>query len=264
MPRGRRSLHGFTTSGNFFRRDVAQLSKPSRSSSSSRLAVSELDIGNLSDLSSSSIAMSEWDIGKTVRTFACGGVAGSVGILVSQPFDVIRIKMQTTLTSAQNTPGVMSCMRQVLKADGVRGFYKGIAAPIVTVGARNALMFVGYDVALKSMGTSSSTAKPSELLLAGLCSGLVAAPITSASELVKIRVQVSQNVSGGSLSVLEWQILRNLWMKEGIAGFACGMQLTAARDVVYRSIYFAFYETLARSMTGEREQRPAWVSLCAG
>ena len=35
-------------------------------------------------------------------------------------------------------PGVTSCMRQVLKTDEVRGFYRGIAAPIVTVGQTSA------------------------------------------------------------------------------------------------------------------------------
>jgi len=191
-----------------------------------------------------------------MRPIACVSIAGFAGIVVSQPLDVVRIKMQTTMRRARSGPGVFSCISGVLASQGVRGLYKGITTPLVTVGARNALLFLGYDFALKSMGTDSSKARFPELLVAGICSGLVAVPITSPSELVKLRVQVAASS--------EREILRSIWHKEGLRGLACGVQLTAGREVVYRSVYFALYETLARWMTGDREQRPAWVSLCAG
>jgi hypothetical protein len=84
------------------------------------------------------------------------------------------------------------------------------------------------------------------------------------SELVKINVQVNCTVRQGSLAALERDILQSIWQREGLRGLACGMQLTAMRDVVYRGIYFALYESLARSMTGNSETRSASVTLFAG
>jgi len=205
------------------------------------------------------------------HAFVCGGMAGTAGIVVSQPLDVVRIRLQTSLRHAQIgsegqrcSHGVISCVTGILRTEGVRGLYKGIAAPVATSGMRTAIVFLSYDVALKSMGTSSSSARPRQLALAGLCSALVAAPLTTVSEHIKIRAQTSRPINTASVVGLEWDIFKNIWRREGLRGLACGAQLTAMREGAYRSIYFSSYEVLARMMAGDREQRPAWVSLWAG
>lgn len=195
---------------------------------------------------------------------SCGGVAGSVAVLVSQPFDVLRIRMQTTsrqLVSCVSTgDGLFSCAVGMLRREGTRGFYRGVASPVVMAGTRNACILFGYESSLKMLGSTNLR----DHALAGVAGGLIAVPITTASELVKVRAQVKPSVGGG-LAAMELKIVRDIFKKDGLRGLMCGVKLTAARDSIFRSIYFPCYEGLARMWVGDSTaKRPAHVSLIAG
>lgn len=56
-----------------------------------------------------------------------GGIAGEALWLSSYPFDVIKSKMQTDgFGKDQKYPTMRSCFAQTWRADGMRGFWKGI------------------------------------------------------------------------------------------------------------------------------------------
>mmetsp|Transcript_141426 Transcript_141426/g.257051 ORF Transcript_141426/g.257051 Transcript_141426/m.257051 type:complete len:280 (-) Transcript_141426:130-969(-) len=198
--------------------------------------------------------------------FSCGGAAGSLAVLVSQPFDVLRIRMQTTSRqlvscwSRSSSSGVLSCALAVLQNEGTRGLYRGVASPVVMAGTRNACILFGYDSSLKILGKTNLSSHA----LAGIAGGLLAVPVTTSSELVKVRAQVRPAVSPG-LAATEFKILREICKQDGLRGFTCGANLTLARDCIYRGIYFPLYESLVRAWMGTSTgKRPAHVSLIAG
>lgn len=199
--------------------------------------------------------------------FSCGGAAGSLAVLVSQPFDVVRIRMQTTsrqlvtcFSQSSSSIGVVSCALALLRNEGTRGFYRGVASPVVMAGTRNACILFGYDSSLKKLGATNLSSHA----LAGIAGGLLAVPITTSSELVKVRAQVRPAISRG-LAGLEVEVVREISKRDGLRGFTCGASLTAARDGMYRSIYFPLYESLVRAWMGKTTgKRPAHVSLIAG
>lgn len=205
-------------------------------------------------------------------TFASGGMAGSCGIVVSQPFDVIRIQMQTSRSDSyartaevhQPRLSIASVSRNVWQKEGIRGLYKGVGSPVLASGMRNAFLFCSYDTSLKLIGTCPSKAGIHHLSLAGAISGIFACPITTPAELVKVRVQVNVSSCANGLLAREWHMLKNVVQTRGFRGLFCGAPVTAARDSIYRAIYFPSYEIMARAIHRGNDRRPPPVTMLAG
>jgi len=202
------------------------------------------------------------------NAFWSGGLAGAVGIVVGQPLDTLRIRMQTK--PATHNPlagsGMLCTFRAMLRSEGMGGLYSGMTAPILASGARSACIFVGFDSTLRCLDGH----RVSHHALAGAVGGLLAVPVTNPAELLKCQAQVRCKSlcvgPPGSLSV-EWQLLRELWQHNGPRILTTGLPLTAIREVSFRSVYFPVAEKVACQLSGQRHgegQRPIYVSFFAG
>lgn len=65
------------------------------------------------------------------REFIAGGVAGSVGIFIGFPFDLIKVKLQAFPSKYKTA---MDCLRQSVKQEGWLGLYNGCLPPILFQG----------------------------------------------------------------------------------------------------------------------------------
>ena len=65
------------------------------------------------------------------REFFAGGLAGSIGIFIGFPFDLIKVKLQA---HPDKYTSAIECFKQSLKQEGIRGLYKGCLPPILTQG----------------------------------------------------------------------------------------------------------------------------------
>ena len=55
------------------------------------------------------------------------GVAGGVAVvLIGHPFDTVKTRLQTSPSGVYM--GTIDCLKQTIKAEGVKGFYTGIGA----------------------------------------------------------------------------------------------------------------------------------------
>ncbi|PYD07104.1 hypothetical protein DND62_31325, partial [Pseudomonas syringae pv. pisi] len=68
---------------------------------------------------------------RKAKDVAAGFVGGATQVLIGQPFDLVKIRLQTS-TSGATTSSIVS---QVLQKEGVLAFYKGTLAPLFGVGA---------------------------------------------------------------------------------------------------------------------------------
>lgn len=68
-----------------------------------------------------------------------GGFAGFCSTMANNPVDVIKTKLQGL--DAHKYNGFMDCGRQIMKADGPLGFYKGVGPRCFRVVADVALTF---------------------------------------------------------------------------------------------------------------------------
>ena len=68
-----------------------------------------------------------------------GGTVGGVAQAVSgHPLDTIKVRLQASNTAYA---GAVDCARQTLRNEGVRGFFRGLSSPLVSMGILNAAIF---------------------------------------------------------------------------------------------------------------------------
>ncbi|KAJ9589920.1 hypothetical protein L9F63_016981, partial [Diploptera punctata] len=68
--------------------------------------------------------------------FIAGWGGGICGLLIGHPLDTIKVRQQTF----EKASGLHIFIK-TFKFEGVYGFYKGMAAPLVTAGVLNSLFF---------------------------------------------------------------------------------------------------------------------------
>ena len=177
------------------------------------------------------------------------------------PFDTIKTRLQTT--DITRFSGPMSCLRQTLAQEGVRGLYKGFTPPLVGFIAMDSLLLGSFSVYKRflhrSLGLESpgrpiaggnrytTPADRSSVLvnfisggLAGWTVSFIAAPI----EHVKARLQVQYctKIYSGPIDCIQ-KIYRN----HGVRGVYRGLPAT----IIFRSffaVFWASYDVLNRQL----------------
>ncbi|ROW07434.1 hypothetical protein VMCG_03735 [Cytospora schulzeri] len=207
--------------------------------------------------------------------FWAGYISGAVGIIIGNPLDILKVRLQarssTTTTTTNPSPQVAvptnSSTRPPSSSSSnsplslLRRFSTGTAAPILGYGALNALLFVSYnrtEALLNQTFPTTTTTKPPDsntntntttgtnlwtTFIAGAVGGLATWVVSTPTELVKCRAQLTLNPETSS----SWDITRRIWRAEGgVRGFYFGGTVTALRDSVGYGFYFWSYELMTR------------------
>ena len=74
-----------------------------------------------------------------------GFSAGVIGTLLGYPLDLAKTRMQTQLTSGDKTRSTISLLSHILRTEGIKSMYKGIAPPLVSLSIVNTLSFTSYS-----------------------------------------------------------------------------------------------------------------------
>ena len=163
--------------------------------------------------------------------FWAGYLSGALGIVVGNPLDLIKVRLQAHNGATTAAP---------LKATGA--LTTGIAAPILGYGALNALLFVSYNRCEAALNEAFSVKESLvSTWLAGALGGLATWVVSAPTELIKCRAQASTTpLSSGTVA---WRI----WTEQGLRGLYYGGIVTALRDSIGYGFYFWSYE-LATSL----------------
>lgn len=194
-----------------------------------------------------------------------GGIGGMAGICLSQPLDVVRIRLACQDGTSKTYTGITSCLRKTLVGEGIRGIYKGVASPMASMGILNAVLFYTYEGLLRNLEGSSrankSTRPPTiwNIWVAASLSGFVSALINTPTELVKSVAQVDTKSKGTAREELYIAVktLKNGGFSS--KGLFRGYILITIRDVGSYGVYFAFYEWVCR-----KYERSKFVSFVSG
>jgi hypothetical protein len=73
------------------------------------------------------------------RDFVAGSIAGAASVAVGQPFDTIKVRMQTLDVASRATARQVAMT--TVREEGVRALFKGMAAPVVMTSVINAIVF---------------------------------------------------------------------------------------------------------------------------
>lgn len=82
-----------------------------------------------------------------LKTVFAGGMAGIFNWIVALPVDVAKSRFQTAPEGKYK--GLLEVYSELIKADGIRAFYKGFTPVIIRAFPANAACFLGYEVAMK-------------------------------------------------------------------------------------------------------------------
>ena len=185
-----------------------------------------------------------------------GGCGGVCLVLAGQPFDLIKVRLQTA------APGVYSgagdALRRTLASEGVRGLYRGMAAPLAGVTPIFALCFWAFEAAQSALRAARGLAPGARLSLAdvgqaGAASAQPTTLIMAPGERVKCILQVQGGGGGGASAMPRFDgpaaVARHLLAHGGVRSLYRGAAATLARDGVGSVAYFAVYEAIKRQLT---------------
>ncbi|GAA5977797.1 hypothetical protein JCM5350_006181 [Sporobolomyces pararoseus] len=199
-----------------------------------------------------------------IKSFISGGAGGVAAVLVGQPFDLTKVRLQTA-KPGQYT-GTLDVVKQTLARDGLKGFYRGMGPPLAGVTPMFAVSFWGYSMGKKLVYAATPQRKSSilnytELAAAGFFSAvpttLVAAPVERVKVLLQMQGQGGKQLYSGPLDAVG-----KLYKEGGLKSIYRGTGATLARDGPGSAAYFVAYEYVKKTLT-PAGQDPAALSLSA-
>ncbi|XP_072437938.1 protein kinase, cAMP-dependent, regulatory, type II, alpha A isoform X2 [Chiloscyllium punctatum] len=190
-----------------------------------------------------------------VKNFFAGGFGGMCLVFTGHPLDTIKVRLQTQPKplpgQAPMFKGTIDCFYKTLVREGVRGLYKGMAAPIVGVAPMFAVCFFGFGLGkkLQQKNIEDVLTYP-QLFAAGMLSGVFTTVIMAPGERIKCLLQI-QAATGEKKYAGPLDCAKQIYKASGIRGIYKGTVLTLMRDVPASGMYFMTYEWLKHTLTPE-------------
>ncbi|KAJ1917371.1 carnitine transporter [Mycoemilia scoparia] len=195
---------------------------------------------------------------ESIKSFLSGGFGGMCLVAAGHPLDLIKVRMQTS----NQFSSTLQCFKATLASDGVRGLYRGMAAPLAGATPVFAICFWGYDLGKKLSrniwGTDENTPlTTNQILFAGGFSALPTTLIMAPMERIKCTLQV-QNLAPapageGAAKVVRYSgpidAAKGILKQGGLRSLFKGSAATLLRDVPGSVAYFGGYEAAKKLFT---------------
>ncbi|OAE34606.1 hypothetical protein AXG93_167s1170 [Marchantia polymorpha subsp. ruderalis] len=224
-------------------------------------------------------------MGDVAKDLAAGTLAGVAQLLVGHPFDTIKVKLQSQPRPPPGQPphftGAMDAVRKTVAAEGPRGLYKGMGAPLATVAVFNAVLFTSrgqMETLLRDAPGAHLSA--GQQFICGAGAGLAVAFVACPTELVKCRLQAQSALQSAAVVVEgapavamagapaatasaaaqsikytgPMDVARHVLRSEGgILGLFKGMTPTLMREVPGNAAMFGTYEATKQLIAGGKD-----------
>ncbi|KAF9160094.1 Mitochondrial carrier protein ymc2 [Actinomortierella ambigua] len=235
---------------------------------------------------------------RAVKDCVAGTVGGIVQVFVGQPFDTVKVRLQTMPAPLPGQPpkytGTLDCVKQTLSKEGIRGFYKGTTTPLIGIGACVSVQFVTLEAMKRHYHSQNGPQANgfltnSQLYLAGAASGMANSIISGPVEHIRTRLQVQTGAApvkaiagegaaaalgaGSSVAAKEAatsalfftgpvDAVQKIYREHGLRGIYKGQAVTMVREFQGYGAYFAAYEYLVqRAMRLENKERSELSTL---
>lgn len=183
---------------------------------------------------------------RTAKDLFAGAAGGVAQVLLGQPFDIVKVRLQTTF----KYPSALSCASSILKNEGPLAFYKGTLTPLIGIGACVSVQFGAFHYARRAFEERNlHTNRPADLsytqyYLAGAFAGLTNSVLSGPIEHVRIRLQ-TQPHGASRLYNGPWDCIRKLSSQGGIfRGLYRGQAVTLYREAQAYGVWFLTFEYL--------------------
>ncbi|PIN26339.1 Mitochondrial carrier protein MRS3/4 [Handroanthus impetiginosus] len=167
-----------------------------------------------------------------------GSIAGSVEHMAMFPVDTLKTRMQA-ISSSSKTPSSITLRQSlgsIMKLEGLKGFYRGIAAMGLGAGPAHAVYFSVYESCKKFLSSgnpNNSMAHAASGVFATVASDAVLTPM----DVVKQRLQLKGSPYKG-----------RVFLEEGFGAFYMSYWTTVVMNAPFTAIHFATYEAAKRAL----------------
>ncbi|KAM0982787.1 hypothetical protein ACFX2A_015948 [Malus domestica] len=210
-----------------------------------------------------------------MREFLWGAIAGAFGEGMMHPVDTVktRIQSQAILSASQKPKTILQMVRAVWVADGLRGFYRGIAPGVTGSLATGATYFGVIESTKKWIEESHPNLEGHWAhFIAGAVGDTLGSLVYVPCEVMKQRMQVQGTMASWSSVVMKDNIAMkpgsqmygyytgmfhagcSIWKEQGLRGLYAGYWSTLARDVPFSGLMVMFYEGL-KDLTEHGKQK---------
>jgi solute carrier family 25 (mitochondrial carnitine/acylcarnitine transporter), member 20/29 len=202
----------------------------------------------------------------TKDDFIAGALAGTSQVLVGQPFDLVKVRLQTSTQAI--SPLVIA--KNILLNEGPLAFYKGTLSPLLGMSFAVAFQFTGYEFCKRALQKSKGPDKSLSLLdlmFAGGFGGFCYSILVSPMELFRIKMQIQttdSKVKYNSSIDAGIKIFKTYGLTKGVLK---GYFATFLREYFGSAIYFGTYEGLMQitlKKYKERNKIPLYRVLAFG
>ncbi|KAH8700210.1 mitochondrial carnitine/acylcarnitine carrier protein [Talaromyces proteolyticus] len=197
-----------------------------------------------------------------VKEFMVGAAGGITQVIIGQPFDIVKVRMQTQVNG-----NAIQVARKILTHEGVLGFYKGSLPPLLGVGACISIVYSVFHSVSRSLQSFNHHATLSlttpQTYLAGGISGLANSFISGPTEHIRIRLQTQSSTSNGLRTYSGvYDCVQKIVSTGGLRSLYRGQTPTMLREFHSYGIWFSVYELLMSQVAGcenmSREGIPSW------
>ncbi|KAI0886544.1 mitochondrial carrier [Annulohypoxylon maeteangense] len=213
----------------------------------------------------------------TAKDLFAGAAGGIAQVLIGQPFDIVKVRLQTSTAYSS----ALDAASSIYAKEGPLAFYKGTLTPLIGIGACVSIQFGAFGWARRYFETANALSHPKgskdlgygQYFAAGAFAGVANSVISGPIEHVRIRLQTQPHgaarLYAGPLDCVRKLsahsgVLRGLYRGEAVTvwreAFAYGtwfltfeylMNLDAARNRVQRSEVPAYKVAFYGGLAGE-------------
>ncbi|KAF9116091.1 Mitochondrial dicarboxylate transporter [Mortierella sp. AM989] len=186
---------------------------------------------------------------KTRDPFWLGGAASCAAALVSHPFDLAKVRMQTT--HGVGSHGMIGTMINVGRHEGIFALYNGLSASLLRQGTYSTVRFGTYDVLKERFGPKDGSKIPvSTMLMCGVLAGCIGGGFGNPADVVNIRM-----VNDGKLPIEQRRQYKHaidglfrIVKEEGPSQLMRGLGPNMYRAVLMTSSQLVSYDEFKRSL----------------
>jgi solute carrier family 25 protein 44 len=135
----------------------------------------------------------------TISGFLSGATASCSAAVMGVPADIISqrqmIKTDKSQMHGNQFRDTIALIKEINSENGLRGFYRGYFATIITYAPSSAIWWASYSAARRALAPWASDSRWKQVLLPSICgvsAAFASATITNPLDVAKTRIQISR------------------------------------------------------------------------
>ncbi|KAK4192190.1 mitochondrial carrier domain-containing protein [Podospora australis] len=189
---------------------------------------------------------------QTAKDLFSGAAGGIAQVLIGQPFDIVKVRLQTSTAY----PSALSAASSIYRNEGALAFYKGTLTPLLGIGACVSIQFGAFHSARRWLEQRNASRDKTfipgvsqlsygQYYAAGAFAGIANSVISGPIEHVRIRLQ-TQPHGAARLYSGPLDCVRKLSQQGGgvLGGLYRGEAVTIIREAQAYGLWFLAFEWL--------------------